>query len=445
MKSKKKKIITMDEYVEKKFNSSSSFVVMVSAMIIKVIYFLGFITLLSAAMQVVREARTCLDEKFNMVTYTIGLDYKQDRQDEILKYHLKNFEIGKIGFNAILEVEDGKVVDLIGNSTKTENNNKEILINKLNKKEGVEQIKNSKTPFLFTKSGFDSLAPMMYLDGRLYKYRISKTEIPGIYIFSASGQDEYIYKILRISAKAILPTIIVIPILIYLIRKWLAVLKAQLDDLEIRIRGLESDKDVSVKKLTNVIHSKNEIGKIAAAITSLTKKLDEKANIDQLTGIKNKRYLNNYLLALEKDKKVDSIGVILIDIDHFKYYNDTYGHLEGDVVLRMVAKNLEKIIGKNGIVCRFGGEEFLIIIRNITLKQLEEKCIELIEGIRVLNIEHKASPVKPYLTISAGSAISTTTKFSGIEVVERADQALYEAKENGRNQYKINNKLKKGE
>ena len=439
---RKKKLMTMDEYVEKRVNKGTSFVDIIAYIFITVLCGIGIIILISAITQIINEASTCLDEKFNMVTYTIGLDYEQDSDDEILMYHLKNFEIAKIGFNAILQVEDGKIENLIGNNPKTKNDKKIELMQKLNEEEGLAQIRNSKRPFLFTKSGFDTKAPYLFFNNRLYKYRISKTKIDGIYIFTASGQDEYIYKILRILGNVMFATVIAIPIFIYLIRRWLAVIKYQLIDLERRIRSLESEEGVEVKKLTNVIHSKNEIGKIAAAITSLTKKLDQKANIDQLTGIKNKRYLNNYLLKLEGDKKVDSIGVILIDIDYFKYYNDTYGHLEGDAVLKTVAKNLEKIAGKNAVTCRFGGEEFLIIYRNITLKQLEAKCNDLVEGIRALNIPHKASITKPYVTISVGGAISTTAKFSGTDIVEKADQAVYEAKENGRNQYRLNKKIK---
>ena len=445
MKKKKNKIITMDEYVEKKFNQSDSFVDMIAAMIITVIFVLSIITLISAVSQIVIEARKCIDEKFNMVTYILGTDFKVDRNKELLDYHMKNFEIGKIGFNALIRYQGGEITDVYGVNPKITGENKELFVEKLNDEKVIKQIKNSKEPFLFTKSGFDTLAPYMLYKNRLYKYRISKTGFHDMYILSASGQDEFLYKICRILFKAIILTLIAVPLFIYLVRRWLAVLKEQLVDLENRIRGLEKEEGVEVKRLTNVIHSKNEIGNIASAITSLTKKLDQKANIDQLTGIKNKRYLNNYLLALEKDKKVDSIGVILIDIDHFKYYNDTYGHLEGDVVLRTVAKNLEKIAGKDSVTCRFGGEEFLIVSRNITLKKLEEKCKALVEGIRELNIPHKASPVKPYVTISVGGAISTTANFSGIEVVERADNAVYYSKEHGRNRYTLNENIKKGE
>ena len=110
-------------------------------------------------------------------------------------------------------------------------------------------------------------------------------------------------------------------------------------------------------------------------------------------------------------------------------------------MLRRVAKELEKIAGKKNIVTRFGGEEFVIVSRNITLKELEKLCSKLVEGIRTLNLEHKSSPVKPYITISVGGAISTTSNFSGIAVVEKADKAVYKAKENGRNQYIIDKKI----
>lgn len=436
-----KKRKTMKEKVEERINKCKSFVDLIAYMVIIVICSLGIITLMSAITQIVIECRTCLDEKFNMVTYTVGLDLKNKQKDDVIDYHMKNFEIGKYGFNAILRVENDEVKQVTLSNEKLEKNHTVELMQKLNSREVLERIRNSKLPFLFTKSGFKDTAPYMWVGNNLYKYRVSRTSIEGIYILSASGQDEYLFKIIRILVSAMLVTIIAVPVFIYYTRRWLSIIKEQLLDLEKQIRNLETD-DITTKPLTKVVHSKNEIGKIAEAITSLTKNLDEKANIDQLTGIKNKRYLNNYLLKLEKDKKLDSIGVILLDIDHFKYYNDTYGHLEGDIVLRQVAKSLEKIAGKKNTVARFGGEEFVVVSRNITIKELEKLCDNLVVGIRNLKIEHKSSPVEPFLTISVGGAINTSSKFSSIAVIEKADKAVYKAKETGRNKYVIDKSFK---
>lgn len=157
---------------------------------------------------------------------------------------------------------------------------------------------------------------------------------------------------------------------------------------------------------------------------------------DALTGIANRRKFDQYLqekwFTLADIK--EPISLILIDIDYFKLYNDHYGHLEGDTALIKVAQQIAKSIDEDtALAVRYGGEEFAVVLPQYHL----EAAYELAQRIR-LNIEqaaitHKHSPVKETVSISCGVASITPTKENDVNtLIHFADQALYEAKEQGR-------------
>ena len=162
---------------------------------------------------------------------------------------------------------------------------------------------------------------------------------------------------------------------------------------------------------------------------------------DGLTGLANRRKFND---SLEQELKRAQRGgtplsLILCDIDYFKDYNDTYGHIRGDECLITVTKTLREAVQRPAdIVARYGGEEFAIILpdtdRNGAIK-IAEKLRTSIEN---LNIPHRNSKIRDHVTISLGVATiipdSTVTK----EIfLTKADDALYEAKENGRNRIEV--------
>lgn len=168
-------------------------------------------------------------------------------------------------------------------------------------------------------------------------------------------------------------------------------------------------------------------GEIGLAIANV--RLQEKTKAlsleDPLTGIANRRLLD---LILEKtiaraDRFGEELSVIMADIDHFKLYNDTFGHQEGDKVLCQVASILSEETRKTDLVVRFGGEEFLVLLPDADLNQAKNKA----ESIR-LSIETKSSVCASLGVASYQSGL--TTKDS---LILRADQALYEAKRGGRN------------
>lgn len=162
---------------------------------------------------------------------------------------------------------------------------------------------------------------------------------------------------------------------------------------------------------------------------------------DPLTGIGNRRYCDEKLKQCWKENVDNSInvGLIMIDIDYFKKYNDFYGHIKGDWCLKMVAKTLRKSLKDDRYdVTRYGGEEFLVIMPKVD----ENEAISIAEKIRdnigKLKIEHKNSKISENVTISMGLGIFSKQDFKNEkEWVEKTDELLYLAKQNGRNQFKI--------
>ena len=169
----------------------------------------------------------------------------------------------------------------------------------------------------------------------------------------------------------------------------------------------------------------------------LQEKLMDISFTDALTGIANRRYFDQ---ELDKQwhwaiRKKCQLAVIMFDIDYFKPYNDNYGHPQGDVALKLVAQAMkESQLRPFDIVCRYGGEEFVLIL----CETEQTGALIVAERIRIaietLAIEHQYSPLAPMLTVSAGVGTMYPTPDSSPEdLISLADQALYQAKENGRN------------
>ncbi len=169
--------------------------------------------------------------------------------------------------------------------------------------------------------------------------------------------------------------------------------------------------------------------------------LENLTKIDGLTGIPNRRNFDEVLLSKWRcaQKSETHLSIAMIDIDHFKQYNDTYGHATGDSCLRKVAQALIGSCKRPGdFVARYGGEEFAVILsetdKNAALVVLER----MKENIKSLLIEHSSSNVSNYITLSIGLASMVPIKdFSPDSLVEKADQILYQAKKNGRNRIEV--------
>ncbi len=159
---------------------------------------------------------------------------------------------------------------------------------------------------------------------------------------------------------------------------------------------------------------------------------------DALTGLYNRRYLEE-MLAREVRRAAragQSLGILMIDLDHFKSFNDTYGHDAGDVVLRETGASLTKSIRAEDFVCRFGGEEFVVILPTADLAASSTRAERLRMQMKELTVLHLGRSMG-MLTISVGVAVFPEHGASPKELMAAADAALYQAKRNGRDQIAI--------
>jgi len=161
--------------------------------------------------------------------------------------------------------------------------------------------------------------------------------------------------------------------------------------------------------------------------------------IDPLTGIYNKRFLNGHLKKLIKllSRSNGVLSVLMIDIDFFKRYNDTYGHDMGDICLNTIATTLAGCITReDDFVARYGGEEFVVVLPNTDENGAAFMAERMLKRIYECTIPHKESDVAEFVTISIGGTTGVV-KYSSPEnnFIKRADEALYKSKQNGRNQY----------
>ncbi len=166
----------------------------------------------------------------------------------------------------------------------------------------------------------------------------------------------------------------------------------------------------------------------------LREKLRGQAIRDPLTGLYNRRYLEAELeREISRAKRKDmAVGVIMLDIDHFKQFNDQYGHDVGDIVLRQIGLFLLDHVRGGDIACRYGGEEFLVILPEISLDDAVQRAESLRAGVEKLNDkQYRTYPGK--LSISLGVAMFPQHGASGHAVMQAADQAMYQAKRAGRN------------
>jgi diguanylate cyclase len=212
-----------------------------------------------------------------------------------------------------------------------------------------------------------------------------------------------------------------------------------------------SDLETLIAKLISEAHTRNKENKVfRAKIKAMSKEVEDldkrlkrvaiDANTDALTGIYNRRAFNQKLAEELADKK-KNLSIIMIDIDHFKRLNDTYGHLTGDKVLKFVASLIGKNIRGQDYLARFGGEEFVIILPETPL----EKALCVANNIRSYLSKQKLYDSSNdeqlgRLTLSMGVSFRTATDNTE-KLIGRADKCLYLAKSQGRNKAICQNEL----
>ena len=161
--------------------------------------------------------------------------------------------------------------------------------------------------------------------------------------------------------------------------------------------------------------------------------LQQLATVDPLTGLENRRSLMDFSeVQLKLAKRYKSFfSILLIDLDYFKKINDTYGHLIGDEILKNIAKILKESLRNVDHIGRLGGEEFIVILPNTTLKN----AVLVAEKVRdaIANFVHNIEEQNIQTTVSIGIASYNPLDDDVNQIIERADQALYKAKSSGRN------------
>jgi len=167
------------------------------------------------------------------------------------------------------------------------------------------------------------------------------------------------------------------------------------------------------------------------------KKLQELSTKDGLTGISNRRHFDETLNDDLEDaaQNNSAVSLILIDIDYFKGFNDTYGHQLGDDCLKEVASLLSKAcLNPQDLAARYGGEEFVALLSGTTEKDALKVADRFREMLNAAKIKHEGSDVSEHVTVSMGIAThDTASPRSAKELIEAADKALYKAKDTGRN------------
>ena len=176
-------------------------------------------------------------------------------------------------------------------------------------------------------------------------------------------------------------------------------------------------------------------------LEALTRKFELLSNQDGLTGVPNRRCFDGVLRKewLRARREGSPLSALMIDIDHFKAFNDTYGHLQGDLCLRRVAEAIEAALKRPGdFVARFGGEEFVALLPHTDLAGALSMAGLIRANVRAAAIDHASSPVSDIVTVSIGIAgVVPTMDLEPESLLAASDAALYQAKSNGRNRVEV--------
>ncbi|MFV5509465.1 diguanylate cyclase domain-containing protein [Acinetobacter sp. 197] len=202
------------------------------------------------------------------------------------------------------------------------------------------------------------------------------------------------------------------------------------EQLNLNLIALNNSLDQKVKERTQQLHELNA-------------KLEQQMNTDALTGAFNRRALNHEIqqqFLQTRQQPQHTLVFAMLDVDYFKNYNDYYGHLKGDDVLKNLVRIIQQALPPSGYLARYGGEEFAILLTGMPVQTALKNLENVLEQIREQRMEHLNRPdAKKYITVSMGAAWTAQTHvYADIhELMKAADVQLYAAKQAGRDQLKI--------
>jgi len=197
--------------------------------------------------------------------------------------------------------------------------------------------------------------------------------------------------------------------------------------------------EAKIKAMWRMAEQRHKFITLSEDLMDANKKLEILSKNDGLTGIPNKRYFNDYLQqqwARCKDAKLP-LSLLFLDVDHFKPYNDNYGHVEGDRCLKAIAQALHGVSSRaEDIAFRYGGEEFALILPDVGEQKMLEMGELVVQTIAHLKLPHEFSSATDTVSVSVGGAtLIPEDMYQAEDLINYADKGVYQAKDNGRNRF----------
>jgi diguanylate cyclase (GGDEF)-like protein len=188
------------------------------------------------------------------------------------------------------------------------------------------------------------------------------------------------------------------------------------------------------------------INELYQKLETANQELQQLAAVDSLTNLANRRQFDRYLSQQwqQMRRQIDWLSLIIIDVDYFKLYNDSYGHLAGDFCLQQVAKAIKSSVQRvTDLVARYGGEEFAVILPATSAEGALQLAEKIIKNVRKLEIVHEKSAVSSFVSVSLGVAsVIPEKEMTPASLIALADGALYAAKSSGRDRYILHSSLR---
>lgn len=204
-------------------------------------------------------------------------------------------------------------------------------------------------------------------------------------------------------------------------------------------KDIQNNKQVTARVL-ELRDKLNSMEKEREKIRASNRRLKNIALYDSMTNLANRTFLNEYASARfeEAQREKRLLGVELMDIDCFKHYNDTYGHLAGDACIEAVAGVLRSVRSDRIFCGRYGGDEFMIVYHDMSMEEIRETAEQIQGRVRALAIPHKASDCADIITVSQGIFVRQPEEMNREwDFNSQADRVLYQVKRSGRNCYRI--------